>query len=127
MKKLITVILILALLLPAAVLADATIDVYAGYAHVEMVESNRDAPFISVIKFDENGTCYYCDQQFFQDRPGTSNAMIGTWEYEDSETVVIKIGRECAVIRLRILKSGDLMNIETEKIYNRVNAIWVSR
>ena len=127
MKKLITVLLILALILPAAALADDPLDFYAGYAHVEMVESEKDAPFMSIIKFDENGKCYYSEQQFFPDRPGTANAMIGTWESVDEETILIKIGRTNASITFHILKNGDLINTDTMQIYNRVNAIWVSR
>lgn len=126
MKKLIALILILAVLVPAAVLAEEP-DFFGAYTMTLMMEKDRDAPFISSIKFSENGTCYYCEQMFYSDRPGASVALIGEWEYNEDGDIVVKLGRTHASFTLHFLKDGDLINTETMGIYNRVNAVWVSR
>ncbi len=123
MKKFLTVIMILILLLPAVSLADDTLDFYAGYCHTEMDEKNGDAPFFVFLHFTENHKCYYAEKKFYPDRPGQDNAYIGTWEYNESNEVVVKI-RGNTVFVFHFLKSGDLINTSTMMIYNRVNAIW---
>ena len=128
MKKLITMLLILAMVLPAASLADtAELDFFAAYSHVETLDSERSAPFIATLFFKKDGTCYYCDQQFFLDRPGQSNAMIGTWKYTDDDNVVVSLGRQALTFTLHIMASGNIINTETMSIYNPVNTIGVSR
>ena len=123
MRKLIAIVLILALILPAAALADPELDFYAGYCHVEMDEHNGDAPFFAVLHFTENHKCYYAEKKFYPDRPGQDNAFIGTWEYNDDGEVVVKI-RNNTVFTLHIYKDGSLINAETMMIYYRANAIW---
>lgn len=126
MKRFFTLFLILALVLPSAVFADE-LDFYAAYVHTEMFEKDQDAPFISVIKFSEDHKCYYCEQMFYSDHPGTSNAMIGTWEMTDDQDVLVTLGRGSMFFTLHFLKDGDLIHTETMQIFNRVNAIWVSK
>lgn len=126
MKRFFTLIMVLALILPAAVFADE-IDFYAAYAHTEMLEKDHDAPFFSVIKFSEDHKCYYCEQMFYSDRPGTSNAMIGTWEMSGDRDILVTLGRSSMSFTLHLLDNGDLIHTETKQIYNRINAIWVSR
>ena len=123
MKKFLTVIMILILLLPAVSLADDTLDFYAGYCHTEMDEKNDDAPFFAVLHFTESHKCYYAEKKFYHDRPGQDNAYIGTWEYNEDNDVVVKI-RDNIVFVFHFLKNGDLINTSTMMIYNRVNAIW---
>ena len=126
MKKLITLLLILTLALPALALAEE-LDFFSAYSHVETLDSERSAPYIATIFFKEDGTCFYCDQQFFLDRPGQSNAMIGTWKYTDDDNVVVSLGRQALTFTLHIMANGNIINTETMSIYNPVNTIGVSR
>ncbi len=126
MKKMLSLLLVL-ILVPMSVCA-AELDFTSVYTHSEMVERQNDAPFISSIQFTEDHVCYYCEQMFYPDRPGQSNAMVGTWEYDDNGNVVVKLGRSAMVIVFQIAKNGDfLMNQDTKQIYDRVNSIWTSR
>ena len=123
MKKLITIIMVLALFLPAAVIAEEP-DCDAAYVHIEMNEKDHDAPFIAAIKFAQNNTCYYCEQTFYSDRPGQSNALIGTWEMTSDGEVLVKLGNLNAAFTLHFLKDGGLINTDTMMIYYLTNAIW---
>jgi hypothetical protein len=123
MKKCLVVIMIMALLLPVVSFADQSLDFYAGYCHTEMDEKNGDAPFFSVLHFTENHKCYYAEKKFYPDRPGQDNAYIGTWEYNENNEVVIKI-RDNTIFVFHLLDNGDLINVSSRMIYNRVNAIW---
>ena len=126
MKILVILLLVLSILIPAASYS-AELDFYAAYAHSEMVESEKDAPFFSFIQFTEDGKCYYSEQRFYPDRPGSSCALIGSWSINSDGDVFVELGRTFMSFTLHILDSGDLINITTDQIYNRVNSIWVSR
>ena len=125
MKRFVTLLLVLALILPAAALAKEP-DCCAAYTHAEMLENDHDAPFFSTIMFAEDHTCYYCDQIFYSDRPGTSNAMMGSWKMSGDD-IIITLGRPGFILTLSIIDGGDLMNMDNKKIYEHVNAIWVSK
>lgn len=126
MKRFLVLFLIVALVVPASSFS-AELDFYAAYAHSEMVESENDAPFFSFIQFAENGKCYYSEQRFYPDRPGSSCAFIGSWSFNDDGEIVVELGRTLMSFTIHILDSGDLINTNTKQIYNRVNSIWVSR
>lgn len=121
MKKLLTIILAVALILPAAALAEDWLDCDIGYCHTEV---NKDgAPYFGFIFFTEKGVCYYCEKMFYADRPGQENAFIGTWEYDsDSDLSVYYRGNK--LFTLHKLSEGNLINTETMMIYYRSLALF---
>lgn len=89
MKKLITVILVLALLLPVAVIADES-GVVGCWATYELLTTGT--PSITVICLTEDHSCYYLAQMFHADEPGLGRAYVGTWEMLSDGSVFAKIG-----------------------------------
>jgi hypothetical protein len=90
MKKLITVILILCLFLPAAAFAISESDVIGCYAYYEKLVSG--APAMYMIYFGPNHTCYYLIQAFSEDEPSLGRAYVGTWEVQSDGTIFAKTG-----------------------------------
>ena len=83
MKKLITVALILALLLPAAALADAS---FSGcWVHTETLTTG--CPSLTFICLTEDHKCFYLIQSFREDEVGPGRTYIGTWDVEDGYLV----------------------------------------
>lgn len=89
MKKLLALILVLALLLPAAALA-AESDVIGCWAHYSPLSDG--APFVEVIVLAEDHTCYYLSQMYSTDEAGLGRTFVGTWEMNADGTVTAKIG-----------------------------------
>lgn len=115
MKKLLALILILSLLIPAASFAlDREVDPYYGYAHIEV--SKDGTPFMSVIYFAENQTCYFLTQMFWADEPGLGRAYIGTWGYTADGDVYAKTG-DNTDITFAISSLGSLVDKETMDVY----------
>lgn len=123
MKKLITVILILFLLLPAAALAESTpeIDFYYGYAHIEV--TRQGLPVMYMIYFAEDHTCYFTVQAFNSDSPSIGRAHVGTWEYTPDGEVYAKTG-ENTDITFHIVKSGSIVDKSTMQVYLKVDALF---
>lgn len=121
MKKLFAVILILALLLPAASLAlDREIDFYYGYAHIEIAKDG--SPFMSVIYFAEDQTCYYLTQLFRHDEPGLGRAYVGTWGYTADGDVFAKTGDNTSRT-FAISSLGAIVDKETMEVFDRFDAL----
>jgi len=89
MKKLLALILILALLLPAAALA-AEKDVVGCWASYELQKDG--APAMIMIYLAENHTCFFLAQSFNPDDEGFGRAFVGTWQMNDDGSVTAKTG-----------------------------------
>lgn len=121
MKKLITIILVLAVLLPVSALAlDREVDPFYGYAHMEVSASG--VPFMTVIYFAENKVCYFLTQMFFSDKPGTGRAYIGTWEYTSDGDVFAKVGDNVSKT-FKITSLGSLVDRNTMEVYEEFSAL----
>lgn len=121
MKKLLTAILILALILPAAALAaEKEVDFFYGYAHIEV--SKAGTPFMSMIYFNQDQTCYYVAQMFHDDKPGIGRAYVGTWGYTASGDVFAKTG-DNTTITFAITSMGSIVDRETLEVYFPVDAL----
>ncbi len=84
MKKLITVVLIFALLLPAAALADESY--FSGcWVHTETLTTG--CPSLTFICLTEDHKCFYLIQSFREDEAGPGRTYIGTWDVEDGYLV----------------------------------------
>ena len=89
MKKLITVLLILALLLPLSALADDSVVVGCWASYTLLTDG---APNMSMLFLAENHSCYYIIQSFYEDEVGLGRTYIGTWEMLSNGTVHAKTG-----------------------------------
>jgi len=90
MKKLITIILILALLLPAAALAVDESKVVGCWAHYEHPNSKTLA--MECLYLEEDHKCYFMLQIFYPWSVGNGTAYIGTWEANEDGTITAQIG-----------------------------------
>ena len=122
MKKLAALILALVLVLPVSALAfEDEIDTDYGYAHMEV--SSDGSPYMAVIYFAEDHTCYYLAQFFHHDAPGIGRAYVGTWEYTDEGYVHAKIG-ENSEITFRVFSSMNaIVDRKTMDVYDRFDAL----
>ena len=100
MKKLITVTLILALLLPGLALAAGVSGCWVSY---ELL--NTGAPCVSFLYLADNGTCFYLVQLFNQDDAGFGRTFVGTWEQQPDGSVIAKTGNNTDT-RLRFQSEG---------------------
>lgn len=87
MKKLFSLILALALLLPSAVLADGPVGCWASY---EMTDSGT--PNMQMLFLAEDHTCFYLVQTYHDDEPGIGRQLVGTWEMQPDGMVIAKTG-----------------------------------
>lgn len=122
MRKLIALVLILVLALPAAAFADDVreVDYYYGYGHIEIAKDG--SPYMSIIYFAQDHTCYYLTQMFWHDEPGLGRSYIGTWEYTDNGEVFAKTGNNTSMT-LHITMFGSLVDTETMAVYEKFDAL----
>lgn len=120
MKKLITVVLILALLLPAAALADES-DFIGCWAHYDRLESG--APSISVLYLAEGNVCYYVAQYFHADSAGPGRTYIGTWEMDSSNTLTAQIGENTKISLYLSAQGGAALDTKTFDLYVNLKSL----
>ena len=121
MKKLIALSLILAVLLPAAALAfDRELDTDYGYAHMEIAKDG--SPFMAVIYFAEDQTCYYLAQMFRQDEPGLGRAYVGIWGYTSDGSIFAKVG-ENTTRTFKISSLGGLVDMDTMEVFESFSTL----
>ena len=87
MKRLICVVLILFLLIPAAALADA--DFSGCWVSTETLATG--CPSVTFLCLREDHTCFYLIQSFREEEAGPGRTFIGTWDVQDG-VVVAKTG-----------------------------------
>lgn len=115
MKKLITVFLILALILPAAAIADDS-DIIGVWVSTEILEEG--SPQMSYLYLAEDHTCYFVIQMFHKNEPGIGRQYVGKWETLSSGDIYAKTGNNTSTT-MRV--SGNYaMNRETGTIYTHV-------
>lgn len=95
MKKLLAIILIVALLLPVAALADDS-DVVGCWAHYELLTTG--CPSMEMIYLAEDHTCYFLIQSFDHDEAGLGRTYVGTWEIQSDGTVLAKTGNNSSTV-----------------------------
>lgn len=122
MKKLIAIILAIALILPAAALAaDKEVSEFYGYAHINIEKDG--SPYMSTIYFGENQTCYYFTQMFHAGETGFGRAYVGIWGYTADGDVFAKVGNsESAKIVFAITESGAIVDRASMDVFEPINA-----
>ena len=114
MKKLLSMILILALILPAAVSAAATGPV-GCWAHYELL--NDGAPDMTMLYLADDHTCYYLTQMYHTDESGLGRQFVGTWEQLADGSVLAKTGNNTSTT-LRFSDDYSVaMDTKTGSIY----------
>ena len=114
MKKLLALVLIVALATPVIALADDA-DVVGCWAHYEKLTTG--APSMSMIYLSEDHVCYYLVQMFNKDEAGLGRTYVGTWEMQSDGTVLAKIGNK-AKARLKFSNGFNAaLDMETGSYY----------
>ena len=90
MKKLIVSILIVALLLPVAALAEDVSSIVGVWVSHELLTTG--APSMSYLYLAEDHTSYYVIQAFKPDGPGLGRQFVGTWEITGPDEIDVKTG-----------------------------------
>ena len=101
MKKLLALIIVLAML-PVAVLADESA-VVGCWAHYELMKSG--APEMTVLYLAADHTCYYLVQTYSLTEADFGRTYVGTWVINDDGDIDAKIGNN-ARMTLTLSKSG---------------------
>ena len=114
MKKLITVILILVVLVPACAFAVDESDVVGCWAHYEVLETG--SPSMSMLYLSEDHTCYFLIQAFRSDEAGIGRTFVGNWKIESDGTLYAKTGNNTDT-RLKFSSSNIAVNVETMEVY----------
>lgn len=112
MKKLFTLLLVIALLLPAA--AGAVDDWmvagnWMGYWHEE-----NGARSIICIVLEDDYTAYYVTQFFHESEPGLGRAYIGEWS-RDGDIVHVKTGNNTSTDLQ--FKGGIMIDTLTQRMF----------
>ena len=89
MKKLLSVVLILAILLPFAAFADDSA-VVGCWAHYEM--QTDGTPSMAMLYLAEDHTCYFLIQAFHHDEAGLGRTHVGTWKIQSDGSIYAKTG-----------------------------------
>ena len=114
MKKLITLILVLALLIPVAALAGES-DVVGCWAHYEL--NTEGAPIMIVLYLSADHTCYYLAQGFHPDSEGLGRTYIGTWAMKPGGTVYAKTGNNTSMTLTFSKTFVGAMDLETSMLF----------
>ena len=113
MKKALTVFLILAVLLPFAVLADES-DVVGCWAHYEL--QTDGTPLMSMLYLAEDHTCYFIIQSFNHDGAGLGRAYVGAWSMNSDGSVYAKTGNNSQT-DLRFVSENIAVEKSTMEVY----------
>lgn len=117
MKKLITVVLILAMLLPAAALAEVEEWLYADtWTCTEYL--NDGGVTLTTICLMEDGTAFCIVHMFFQDHEGYGRTHIGTWEVTGPDTINVVSGDNTSM-DLAYATYNMMYNVKTRKMFFR--------
>ena len=121
MKKLVILILALSLLLPAvAFAADKEVSEFYGYCHLEVAKDGT--PFMSVIFFAPDQTCYFVTQMFRHDEPGLGRSYVGFWGYTSDGGVFAKVG-DNVTLNFTISSFGDIVDKNTLDVYSKFDTL----
>ena len=123
MKKLLALFLSLVFVFSFASAESFELDPFYAYAHAEV--TNDGAPFMSVIYFAEDGTCYFLAQMFFHDHAGYGRTYVGTWEYTPEGYIHAKTGDNTDIIFkvVNIAGSVSLVDRATLQVYEQFSIL----
>lgn len=117
MKRLITIILVLALLLPAAALAYDESHAVGCWVTYDLLTTG--APAVRFIYLAEDHTCFFLVHQFGEDSDsGIGRTYVGSWKMTADETVEAKIGENTTTtLNIPSDLNGVAMDPKTMRIF----------
>lgn len=95
MKKLLSFLLILALLLSSVALSEDLSSICGGWATVEKLTTG--SPSMSFFYLAEDYKSYYLIQSFKEEEPGLGRAYVGYWEVMEDGSVFVKTGNNTSL------------------------------
>lgn len=95
MKKVVTMLLVIVLLLPAAALAITDQEVVGCYVYYELLTTG--CPSMTMFYLGPDHVCYYLIQQYRHDEPSLGRAYVGTWEMQSDGSVYAKTGNKTSM------------------------------
>lgn len=114
MKKLLALILIAALILPAIALAGEN-DVIGCWASYTLQKSGT--PKMTMLYLAENHVCYFIVQTFAETEASLGRTYVGTWEMNSRGYVVAKIGNNSEMTLAFSESYGAALNVKTNELY----------
>ena len=99
MKKLLAVIMILALLLPAASGTALTLSEWMVWGSWNHFETTNNGMLLTSIYLEEDGIAYFMTQLFSDGAPGFGRAYVGSWEITNDRYVHIVTGQNTSIDR----------------------------
>ena len=118
MKKLLTLLLVLALFLPAAATAGEEDIIGTSWAHSEIMDNG--APYLIMFYLGKNHLCYYVSQKFTENTYWTVVQHVGSWNIRPDGTVWM----EMDIGVYRCLSFNDFyevaMDQDTNELFYRV-------
>ena len=116
MKKLLALLLILAITMPAVSTASVSAWMLEDtWTHTEYTTSGV---WITSICLTEDGVAYYVVQTFSDGEPGFGRSYVGSWEFTGPDTILVIIG-ENTEIELFYQTYNLMYNTETKDMYFR--------
>ena len=115
MKRLLTIVLILALLMPAAAMAVTVSDWMVEGNWMGFWEEDNGARSMICIVLEENNVAYYVAQFFHADEPGLGRAYIGSWDLSD-DIVHVKIGENTS-LDLKFINGSTMRDATTGRYF----------
>ena len=96
MKKLITIILIMAMILPAAALADMDPGMYEGAWTCHEFTTDGGV-VLTTVYLDEGGIAYFMIQSFSPEKLGLGRAFVGSWEVTGPDMIHVVCGNKATL------------------------------
>lgn len=96
MKKIVAMLVVLALVLPAAACALTLSDwmIWGSWNHCQ---SLKNGMLLTSIYLEEDGIAYYMTQMFRDGAPGVGRAFVGSWEIVSDRVVHVVIGNNSSM------------------------------
>ncbi len=114
MKKLLAVVLLLALLLPISAFADDSKIIGCWSTYNLRTDG---APVIASLYLSENNVCYYVIQSFSADDVSLGRAFVGTWSKNSDGSITAKTGQNTEVTLVFSPQGGAALNLKTNELF----------
>ena len=114
MKKLITIILVLIMMLPT-IATSGDNGVVGCWAHYEL--STAGTPSMYMLYLSSDNTCYYIIQSFKNDAAGIGRTYVGTWEMQPNGNVIAKTGDNTNTTLYFSPEYGAALDVRTNQMY----------
>ena len=119
MKRLLSVLLVLALLIPLSAFAVSDSDVVGCWANYSV--SKDGTPTMTMLYLAEDYTCYYIIQDFHHDEAGLGRVYVGTWNIQSDGTIYAKTGNNTETV-LTLYSEYVALNKKTMDVFVNITS-----